>query len=457
MAKKRRHISPLLILPLALILVPLALLAFESHRTGLSWKDVISRIGRHAVSEEQPKETMQKTETGEKIDFLSDPIPIGAENPGEKHTIAHVAIYDLDQDGLNDVLVCDVLHRQIGWIRQFPAGTYTERKIGQTVDGPAHVEAYDMDKDGDLDVLVASMGVILPDNDRIGKVIVMENDGRQNFTNHVLAERIARVTDLQAGDMDGDGDIDLVAGQFGYDQGEIRWMENRGDWQFGSHILLKLSGTIHTPIVDFDNDGDLDVIALVSQEWEEIYCFENNGKGKFKTRLLYGAADADYSSSGIGLADMDQDGDVDILWANGDAFVATDYRPLPTHGMQWLENVGDMKVKFHRLGHFNGAYDPCAADFDGDGDPDVLAVSAFNYWNRPGTQSMMWWQNMGNGRFVGRDLAEEPTHLITCDVADMNGDGKIDIVTGSMNLYPPFDRIGRVTLFLNKWQKNENN
>jgi len=454
MPKRRSILSPLWILPVVLIGLPLGLLAYESHRTGLPWGEVLERISRQA-GESQPAEVGAGFGKGEKIELFQWR-PIG-DTPNEKSTIAHVAVCDLDQDGLNDVLVCDVLHRQVTWIRQDPQNVYTERPVGDEVAGPAHVEAYDMDDDGDLDLLVSSMGVILPDNDRIGKAIIMENDGREHFTAHVLEKKIARVNDLQAGDLDGDGDADLVAGQFGYDQGEIRWMENLGDWNFQSHILLSLSGTIHTPIADFDNDGDLDIAAVVSQEWEEIYVFENDGRGHFTTHLVHGVGDADYGSSGIGLSDLDQDGDVDIVWSNGDAFVATDYRPLPTHGVQWLENQGDLAFRFHRLGDFPGAYDPCAADLDGDGDLDVLAVSGFNYWERPGAQSMMWWENLGEKQFLAHDLAEEPTHLLTVDVADMNGDGRIDAVTGSMNLYPPFDRIGRVTLWLNTWDGSADN
>lgn len=452
MAGRSRAPSPLLLLPVIFIGLPLILLSYESRRTGLDWGEIIARIARQskagtsaAVPSTNPR--------GEAIEFMR-PRPIGA-TPDEKATIAHVAIVDLDQDGLKDVLVCDVLHRAIQWIRQSPAGVYTERQIGDEIAGPAHVEAADLDRDGDLDVMVSGMGMILPNNDKLGKVILLENDGRQNFKTHIVAERIARVTDVQAGDLDGDGDLDLAVGQFGYDQGEIRWMRNLGNWKYESTILLSLSGTIHTPIVDLDGDGDLDIVALVSQEWEEVYAFENDGKGSFKTHLLYGVADDDYGSAGIGLGDLDKDGDPDIIWANGDAFVATDYRPMPSHGVQWLENQGGMKFAFHRLGDFPGAYDPLAADLDGDGDLDVVAVSGFNYWDRPDAKSMMWWENLGDGTWMGRDLAAAPTHLITLDAADMDGDGRVDLVTGSMNLYPPFDRIARITLWTNEWEEEQ--
>ena len=68
--------------------------------------------------------------------------------------------------------------------------------------------------------------------------------------------------------MDGDGDLDLIAGQFGYDQGEIRWMENVGPWQYESHSLLQLSGLINVCVDDFNGDRHSDIAAQ----------FSNNGK-----------------------------------------------------------------------------------------------------------------------------------------------------------------------------------
>jgi tetratricopeptide (TPR) repeat protein len=258
------------------------------------------------------------------------------------------------------------------------------------------------------------------------------------------------VTDVRPGDIDGDGDIDLAVSQFGYVEGEIRWMENLGDWEFQSHHLMDRSGAIHGPLVDLDGDGDLDIVVLFSQEWETVQGFINDGKGEFTPLVLHDVPDADFSSSGIDVGDIDGDGDMDIAWANGDAFVSVGYRPLPTHGVQWLENAGDYQFIFHRLGQFDGAYAPTIADLDGDGDMDIAAVSEFANWDTPGTPSVRWWAQDADGQFAAADLDTDPTHLVTLAAADMNADGRTDLIGGGMALYPPFDRVGRVSLWRNE-------
>lgn len=363
----------------------------------------------------------------------------------DRPTIAHVNIVDLDQDGVLDVLVCDVLGRRVSWIK---GGL--EQDLLSGVAAPVHAEAVDFDMDGDVDVLVAVMGTILPSDAHTGEVIILENDGNEKFIKHVLAKGIQRVTDVQAGDLDGDGDLDLSVAQFGYTQGQVQWFQNDGDWKFTQHQLINKSGAIHAPIADIDNDGDLDVLALLSQEWETVYGFLNDGSGNFTQTILHDVADADFSSSGMTVADLDQDGDEDIIWTNGDAFVAVDYRPLPTHGVQWLENRGDIEFVYHRIGQLDGAYGPSVADMDRDGDLDIVTVAEFAHWDEPGTASVVWWEQGDGGSFTRHNLATLPTHLVTCDVGDLDGDGLPDIVVGGMALYPPFDGTTRVSL----WENN---
>ena len=376
--------------------------------------------------------------------FKAEPVGFPVEG---RPWVPHLAVQDLDQDGLLDILVCDGVKDTVSWIRQSPVNVFEEKLLAENVKGPAHIEACDIDKDGDLDLLVASMGMIRPTNDKIGSVVILENMGDQQFERHVLIQNVARVTDVRGADFDADGDIDLVVGQFGYAQGEVRWLENKGGWEFESHQLLGLSGTVHTPVADVDGDGDLDFVALVSQEWEEIHLFENDGTGVFKDKILWGSTNEDYGSSGIRFEDLDRDGDLDLLYTNGDGFDYAKPGPRPWHGLQWFENRGRGFFKFHRVSDYPGAYSPVSVDLNGDGYLDLLAVASVNKWEDPSTVSMMAWLNDGHERFTQVPLANTPTHLIVAEAADLDQDGVPEIITGGLHAYPPYGNLSRVTIW----------
>jgi hypothetical protein len=378
--------------------------------------------------------------------------PIGeAARAEERPQIAHVAAVDLDRDGLVDVLVCDALRNLVSWIRQSPRGTFTEQRI-TGVAAPAHVEAVDFDRDGDLDLLVAALGFLYPNNNRVGSVIVLENDGQQRFRSHYIADRVARVADARAADFDGDGDLDVSVAGFGYDDGETSWLQNQGDWRFEQRILQRLSGAINAVPTDVNGDSFPDIVALISQEWEEIWAFVNDGRGAFTPRMLWGSTNPDFGSSWLTMVDMDRDGDRDVLYANGDAFEYAPPNSRPWQGLQWLENRGDLRFELRRIADLQGAASPDAADVDGDGDLDVLVVTANNDWDNPQAPSLLWLENDGRMHFAMRGVASAPTHLLTLAIGDLDGDGRPDAVAGGMHISRPYDRIGRITAWLRPGQ-----
>jgi len=451
--KGLKNFIPIIIILIVIVGIPMLFLNYQAKRSGMSMGDAIKRITTQTGSKDVGSENATQNISGEKIDFLS-PLPIGLKFT-EPPLISHLQAVDLDRDGLLDVIDCDAKNNTINWIRQFPAGVYTESILAGDLIAPAHVQSIDFDKDGDLDLVVAVLGMLFPNNDTIGSVVILENDGHSLFTKHLVVDKIARVSDVRAGDLDGDGDMDLAVAQFGYDDGETRWIENLGDWKFKQHILQNLSGPINVEIVDIDNDGDLDIVSLVSQEWEEIYCYINDGKGNFQPKLVWGSSNQDYGSSGISMCDLDKDGDMDILYSNGDAF---DYIPpqgRPWHGAQWLENKGDMKFEFQRLCSFTGATNIRAADIDNDGDLDLFVVSEFNLWDTPDSYSLIWLENTGNMQYTKHEITKNPTHILCCEPGDFNNDGQVDLVTGNMHTYPPFDRMGRITLWTNNGKLNQ--
>ncbi len=445
--RSKYNFIPVIIILALLIGIPVLILNYQARRSGLNQKEVINRLLRKSGKGDDKQNAAGDLSSAEKIDFLV-PTPVGKDF-SDPPLISHISATDLDKDGLLDILVCDSRQNTISWIRQYPAGTYTEVTLSQEIIAPSHIQAYDFDNDGDIDLLVGVLGMLFPNNDKIGSVVILENNGSFEFIKHVVVEKIARVSDVRAGDLDGDGDNDLAVAQFGYDDGETRWIENQGNWNFENHILQYLSGPVNVEILDIDNDRDLDILVLVSQEWEEIYCFMNDGKGVFQPRLLFGSSNEDFGSSMMSVYDYDRDGDQDILYTNGDAF---DYIPpqgRPWHGVNILENKGNLDFEYRRLSFFTGATYMRPADIDNDSDIDFFAVSTWNLWDDPRSVSLIWLENIDNIQFVKHEVTNNPTHLLCCEPGDFNNDGLIDLVTCGMHTFPPYDRMGRITLWIN--------
>ncbi|MCA9126675.1 MAG: VCBS repeat-containing protein [Planctomycetales bacterium] len=389
---------------------------------------------------------------------LGDPLslfrtmPIGRKFE-EPPKISYLQIIDLNRDGLQDIVVCDCAADTVSWLQQLPSGEFEEKIIASELIAPARVACVDFDRDNDIDVFVAYLGKLNPSNEKIGSLVGLENDGQQNFTSHLLLSEVARISDVRCADIDADTDLDLVVCQFGYHQGECRWLENVGTpdgdpWQFESHTLMEQPGGIHAIPGDFNDDQLQDIAILLSQEIEQVRVLVGTGKGEFRDTLAYDAGDPDFGSSGIWVWDLDRDGDQDILYSNGDAFDYSPPQPWPWHGLQWLENQGNEQFRYHRLADFGGAVNMQVADFDNDGDWDIFASSTFNDWHTPESQSLLLLENTDNMQFVIHPLANTPSHIQAIAVGDVNSDGKLDLVSGGMHVSEPYDRVERILLWL---------
>ena len=363
--------------------------------------------------------------------------------------ITNVQIVDLDGDGQQEVLACDSAQNRLSVFRPTDKGTWEEGVLLDDLSAPGHATVVDIDQDGDQDIIISILGNLTPDDRVIGRVELYERQG-DKYIKHVILNDVRRVADVQPGDFDGDGDLDLAVGIFGYNRGRVLWLENRGDLKFRDHELLNAPGTIHVPVADYDGDGDLDIAAIVTQDEEELWAFENLGDGKFKQRRLWFTVNLDLGGAGLVKADLDQDGDQDLILPAGDNLEDLDAYPQPYHGCYWFENKGDWKFEPHRISDLGGTYAADVGDLDADGDLDVVLVSMTNDWYDPKTASVVWLENDGKHNFKTWQIDSNPIHLVTVAVGDLNGDGQDDIVAGALNMRKPYQRIGRVSAWINQ-------
>ncbi len=336
-----------------------------------------------------------------------------------------------------DLLVSDMAGGGVFWCQ--PASPeHSMRKIA-TLRNPAATSICDLNGNGDPDLVVADLGSFQPADHNQGQVIWLPDfqNGGPSQVIQSLCENMGRVADVQPADFDGDGDLDLVVAEFGWHKtGRILCLRNNGDArspQFVPQILDTRPGAIHVPVVDLNQDGRPDFVALISQEFEVIEAFLNRGDGVFEKQRLATADDPAFGSSGIQLADLDGDGDQDVLYANGDTFDSSLIKP--DHGIQWLENTGSFPFVLHRLTSMPGVHRALAGDLDGDGDLDIVAASHLpattrNESIRGRLDSLIWLEQRQPGQFLRHVLETGNCVHAAIELADFDNDGDLDIATG---------------------------
>jgi hypothetical protein len=348
--------------------------------------------------------------------------------------VSHVRFAALSPPHDRVLVVCDMRHSLV-LVHDLRQPNRLLATIGKTAN-PASAQPIDLDGDGWVDLLVADLGHFMPTDNLTGRIVWLRRRADSaNYDPIVLAESLGRVADVQAADFDGDGDLDLVAAVFGWrTTGDIRYLENRTtDWQhpqFVSRVLESKTGAIHVPTADLNCDGRPDFVALISQEHELVIAFLNQGRGQFRQRLIHAAGNPAFGSTGIQLVDFDGDGDLDVLYTNGDSLDDSVLKPF--HGIRWLENDGGFPFRDHLVAAMPGVQRAVAGDVDGDGDLDVVA-GAFTLAPQTPLDSLIWVENCGGGKFQRHSLEREPCRHASLDLADYDGDGDLDWVVGNIH------------------------
>jgi hypothetical protein len=263
-----------------------------------------------------------------------------------------------------------------------------------------------------------------------GSVADITTDQNSPWHDSEIANTLPRPVQSSTADFDKDGGNDYIVCGFGHNTGGLYLYKQLPGQKFKKHVLSTIPGAEHAIIGDFDHDGWPDVACLFAQADEGIWLFLNDHKGGFKTSNLLRFPPF-YGSSSFQFVDFNKDGKLDILYTSGDN---SDYSRVlkPFHGVYIFINQGDFKYKKAYFFPVNGATKAIAADFNGDGLQDIALIAFFSDLKNNPAEGFTYFEQDKPLHFMPHNLPiEHEGRWICMDVADVNADGKPDILLGN--------------------------
>lgn len=229
---------------------------------------------------------------------------------------------------------------------------------------------------------------------------------------------------VAVGDLDGDGDLDLL---FGNHDGPDSLFWNEGGLAFRRQDF-STGKTRDVKLVDVDGDGRLDVV--LTRSTGALNYFHNQGDGEFSRLTLPGVSAPAYA---LNWADLDGDGDLDLVTGSYDAGLLTD------RGNEYIVGSGHRGIVYYenRAGRFlpqslateAQALSILFPDLNGDGQPDILVGNDFNVPD-------MVWLRAGDGWTPAEPLVSTTHSTMSLDQGDINNDGQMEIFAADMKPYP---------------------
>lgn len=281
------------------------------------------------------------------------------------------------------------------------------------------VEFSDVDGDNDQDVLITGSN----DSGRVSRLYM--NNGLGLFT-EVLGTPFENVDSgsLAFSDIDGDGDNDvLITGLNEFNQPSSKLYTNNGDGEFIEVTGTPFDGVKYSSIAfaDVDEDGDQDVLITGKSNSELIAkLYINDGTGFFSEFTNTPFPGVEFSS--IAFSDIDNDGDQDVLITGRDSQSVKISKIFKNDGMGYFTEV--LGTPFEGVNIGSSLF----SDVDGDGDQDILITGdrgSFDYISK-------LYENDGNGNYsevIGTPFAGVKTSSIAFIDSDEDGDQDL-IITG---------------------------
>lgn len=283
-------------------------------------------------------------------------------------------------------------------------------------------------------VLVLETGMLEPNDEPRGSLAQYDvaPDGALHF-NRTILDSLFRPVFVREFDADGDGRNDFLIAEFGDNRGRLALYRSTGSG-YERRVLDATPGAIRFELHDLTGDGRADIVALFGQGDERIVLYPNDGTGRFSERRVLARFPPVYGSMYFTMGDFNGDGVLDILYVNGDNYDMSRVRK-PFHGVRILENDGANTFTERFFFPVYGAAQAAVADFDRDGDLDLVVTSNFADPAFHPERGIMFLRNTGPYTFQPYAFsvsAGSQWNLTT--TADFDGDGRSDVLVGAMRL-----------------------
>jgi hypothetical protein len=284
-------------------------------------------------------------------------------------------------------------------------------------------------------IYLACIGHFFPKEERVGQLILLERTP-QGFQRKVLFSQLPRPCHVEVADLNEDGKPDILLCMFGYLTGKFSWFESLGRDEYKEHVLYDKAGPLVALARDFNGDGHLDIALLVGQEAETLILYYGDGKGGFPRSQEVFKKPPTYGHTYFEAADFDGDGRLDFLVCNGDNG-DYDSPPKPYHGLRIYFDRGSGRYEEGFFYPIHGPFRAIARDFNHDGKLDIAVNSFYPDYEKNPRESFVFLENQGTLKFKASTFKECITGRWVCmDVADLDGDGELDIVLGSLIRMP---------------------